>query len=306
MQAQKGMGFIMKSKDERRFQIFGNIIMIIMTILSVAPLLLVIISSFTDNNTLIRNGYSYFPEKLSIAAYRYIFVENPQVIKAYAISFELTAVGTVLSLVITTLLAYAISKKDIPGKGIMTFYIFFTMLFNGGLVPTYINYVNVFHIKDTFLALLIPNLVTNGFNILLMKSYFASSIPDEITEAAYIDGASEVQTFLKVVVPLAKPIIATIGLFSGIGYWNDWNNGYVYLSKRQDLYSIQNLLNRIVQNIQYLTQSSDANAAALLADLPTVSVRMAMAIAGVLPILVIYPFVQNNFVKGITLGGVKG
>ena len=296
----------MKSKDEKRFQIIGNIVMIIMTILAVAPLLLVIISSLTDNNTLIRNGYSYFPEKFSLAAYNYIFVENPQVLKAYAISFELTAVGTVISLCVTTLLAYAISKKDIPGKGIMTFYIFFTMLFNGGLVPTCINYVNVFHIKDTFWALLVPGLVTNGFNILLMKSYFASSIPDEIMEAAYIDGASETQTFLRIVVPLAKPIIATIGLFAGIAYWNDWNNGYVYLNRRQDLYSIQNLLNRIVQNIQYLTQSGDSNAAALLADLPTVSVRMAMAIAGVMPILVVYPFVQNNFVKGITLGGVKG
>ena len=296
----------MKSKDEKRFQIIGNIVMIIMTILAVAPLLLVIISSLTDNNTLIRNGYSYFPEKFSLAAYNYIFVENPQVLKAYAISFELTAVGTVISLCVTTLLAYAISKKDIPGKGIMTFYIFFTMLFNGGLVPTYINYVNVFHIKDTFWALLVPGLVTNGFNILLMKSYFASSIPDEIMEAAYIDGASETQTFLRIVVPLAKPIIATIGLFAGIAYWNDWNNGYVYLNRRQDLYSTQNLLNRIVQNIQYLTQSGDSNAAALLADLPTVSVRMAMAIAGVMPILVVYPFVQNNFVKGITLGGVKG
>lgn len=296
----------MKSKDEKRFQIIGNIVMIIMTVLAVAPLLLVIISSLTDNNTLIRNGYSYFPEKFSLAAYKYIFIENPQVLKAYAISFELTAVGTVISLCVTTLLAYAISKKDIPGKGIMTFYIFFTMLFNGGLVPTYINYVNVFHIKDTFWALLVPGLVTNGFNILLMKSYFSSSIPDEIMEAAYIDGASETQTFLRIVVPLAKPIIATIGLFAGIAYWNDWNNGYVYLNRRQDLYSIQNLLNRIVQNIQYLTQSGDSNAAALLADLPTVSVRMAMAIAGVLPILVVYPFVQNNFVKGITLGGVKG
>lgn len=296
----------MKSKDEKRFQFIGNMVMILMTILAVAPLLLVIISSFTDNNTLIRNGYSYLPEKLSLAAWKYIFIENPQVLKAYTVSFKLTAVGTTISLCVTTLTAYAISKKDIPGKGIMTFYIFFTMLFNGGLVPTYINYVNVFHIKDTFWALLIPGLVTNGFNILLMKSYFASGIPDEIIEAAYIDGASEPQTFMRIAVPLAKPIIATIGLFSGIAYWNDWNNGYVYLNKRQDLYSIQNLLNRIVQSIQYLTQSSDANAAALLADLPTVSVRMAMAIAGVLPVLIIYPFVQNNFVKGITLGGVKG
>ena len=222
----------MKSKDEKRFQFMGNVVMIIMTILAVAPLLLVIISSFTDNNTLIRNGYSYFPEKFSLDAYHYIFVENPQVLKAYLVSFRLTAVGTVLSLSVTTLLAYAISKKELPARGVLTFYVFFTMLFNGGLVPTYINYVNIFHIKDTFWGLLLPGLVTNGFNVLLMKSYFTSSIPDEIVEAAYIDGASETQTFLKVVVPLAKPIIATIGLFAGIAYWNDWNNGYVYLNNR--------------------------------------------------------------------------
>ena len=122
----------------------GNVVMIIMTILAVAPLLLVIISSFTDNNTLIRNGYSYFPEKFSLDAYHYIFVENPQVLKAYLVSFRLTAVGTVLSLSVTTLLAYAISKKELPARGVLTFYVFFTMLFNGGLVPTYINYVNIF------------------------------------------------------------------------------------------------------------------------------------------------------------------
>lgn len=286
----------------------GNVVMIIMTILAVAPLLLVIISSFTDNNTLIRNGYSYFPEKFSLDAYHYIFVENPQVLKAYLVSFRLTAVGTVLSLSVTTLLAYAISKKELPARGVLTFYVFFTMLFNGGLVPTYINYVNIFHIKDTFWGLLLPGLVTNGFNVLLMKSYFTSSIPDEIVEAAYIDGASETQTFLKVVVPLAKPIIATIGLFAGIAYWNDWNNGYIYLVKRTDLYSIQNLLNRLMQNISALTQNASqvGNVNQGLAEIPSVSIRMAMATLGILPIVLIYPFIQKNFVKGITLGGVKG
>ncbi len=296
----------MKSRDEKRFQFIGNAVMVIMTILSVAPVLLVLIASFTDNDTLVRKGYRFFPEKFSLAAYDYIFVKNPQVLEAYLVSFELTAFGTVLALSVTTLMAYAISKKDIPGKGIMTFYIFFTMLFNGGLVPTYINYVNVFHVKDTFWGLLIPGLVANGFNILLMKSYFATSIPEEIMEAAYIDGASETQTFLRIAIPLAKPIIATIGLFVGIAYWNDWNNGYVYLNRRLDLYTIQNLLNRIMQNLEYLKQSNNANASMLMATLPTVSVRMAMAIAGALPILLIYPFVQNNFVKGITLGGIKG
>lgn len=296
----------MKNREEKFLQVFSNVYMIILTILAVAPILLVLISSLTDNTTLIHDGYSFFPKKWSLQAYNYIFVENKQVVRAYGISFLVTAVGTSISLVITTLLAYSISKKGLPGRGIMTFFVFFTLLFNGGLVPTYINYVNVLHIKDTFWALVVPSLMLNGFNVLLMKSYFVTNIPEELLEAARIEGAGESITFVKIVLPLAKPIIATIGLFIGIAYWNDWNNGYIYLAKRTELYSIQNLLNRIVQSIQYLTQSGDANAAALMAKMPTVSVRMAMAIAGVLPILIIYPFVQDNFVKGITLGGVKG
>ena len=296
----------MKNREEKFLQVFSNVYMIILTILAVAPILLVLISSLTDNTALIHDGYSFFPKKWSVQAYNYIFVENKQVVRAYGISFLVTAVGTSISLVITTLLAYSISKKGLPGRGIMTFFVFFTLLFNGGLVPSYINYVNVLHIKDTFWALVVPSLMLNGFNVLLMKSYFVTNIPEELLEAARIEGAGESITFVKIVLPLAKPIIATIGLFIGIAYWNDWNNGYIYLAKRTDLYSIQNLLNRIVQSIQYLTQSGDANAAALMAKMPTVSVRMAMAIAGVLPILIIYPFVQDNFVKGITLGGVKG
>lgn len=296
----------MKNREEKFLQVFSNVYMIILTILAVAPILLVLISSLTDNTALIHDGYSFFPKKWSLQAYNYIFVENKQVVRAYGISFLVTAVGTSISLVITTLLAYSISKKGLPGRGIMTFFVFFTLLFNGGLVPSYINYVNVLHIKDTFWALVVPSLMLNGFNVLLMKSYFVTNIPEELLEAARIEGAGESITFVKIVLPLAKPIIATIGLFIGIAYWNDWNNGYIYLAKRTDLYSIQNLLNRIVQSIQYLTQSGDANAAALMAKMPTVSVRMAMAIAGVLPILIIYPFVQDNFVKGITLGGVKG
>lgn len=141
-----------------------------------------------------------------------------------------------------------------------------------------------------------------------MKSYFVSAVPDEILEAAYIDGATEFQTFYRVALPLAKPIVATIGLFAGIAYWNDWQNGYIYLTTNTDLYSIQNLLNRMIQNIQFLSQSSAniANANVGLASIPSVSVRMAMAVVGVLPVIIVYPFIQSNFVKGITLGGVKG
>lgn len=229
-------------------------------------------------------------------------------LKAYGISFFITAIGTTCSLLLTIGLAYGLSKKGLPGRGIFTFLVVFTMLFNGGLVPTYINYTNVFHIRDTIYGLLIPSLLMNAFNILLMKSYFVTGVPDEILEAAYIDGASEFQTMVKIAVPLSKPIIATIGMFAGIAYWNDWNNGYIYLVQRTDLYSIQNLLNRLMQNINALTQNASqvGNVNQGLSEIPSVTVRMAMATLGILPIVVIYPFIQKNFVKGITLGGVKG
>ena len=182
------------------------------------------------------------------------------------------------------------------------------MLFNGGLVPTYINYTNVFHIKDTIWALLVPSLLCNAFNVLLTKSYFVSGIPNEIIEAAYIDGANELQTLHSVVIPLAKPIIATISMFAGIAYWNDWNNGYIYLVKRTEFFSIQNLLNRLMQNINALTQNANQvnNVTTALADVPSVTVRMAIATLGILPIIIVYPFIEKSFVKGITLGGVKG
>ena len=180
----------MRTRQDRIFQIIGHAIMILLSLCAVVPLILLVISSITDNDTLVRNGYSFLPEKLSLYAYEYIFKTGSSVIRAYGISIVLTVVGTILSLAITTLLAYAISKKDLPGRGLLTFYVFLTMLFNGGLVPTYLNYTNTFGIKNTFWALLIPGLITNGFYILLMKSYFSTSIPYEITEAAIIDGAN--------------------------------------------------------------------------------------------------------------------
>jgi len=294
--------------EEGRFQILGNIIMILLSLAAVIPLILLLISSFTDDSALVRNGYSFFPEKWSSYAYQYIFTSGNSLTRAYIMSFVLTAVGVVAGLTITTLLAYGLSKKFLPARGVITFLVVFTMLFNGGLVPTYMNYVNVFHVKDTFFGLLLPGLLMNAFNVMMMKSYFVSGVPDEILEAAYIDGANEYQTFLKIAFPLAKPIVATIALFIGIGYWNDWMTATIYLSKRTDLYAIQPILNKMMQNIQFLQQNSSTVSGANvgLASIPAVSVRMAMAVVGVVPIIVIYPFIQNNFVKGITLGGVKG
>lgn len=298
----------MKTREEKVFQAVGAIFMIILAAVALIPIILLVIASFTSNNAIVQNGYSFIPKEWSLEAYEYMFLSSNKIIKAYGVSFFITAVGTVCSLVITTMLAYGLSKRDLPGRGFITFYIVFTMLFNGGLVPTYLMYTGIFNIKNTIWALLIPNLLMNAYNIMLAKSYFVTSVPNEILEAAKIDGAGEFRIFVRIAVPIAKPIIATIGMFVGIAYWNDWNNGFIYLTTNTDLYSIQNLLNRMIQNIQFLTQNSAGISQAQqgLAQIPASSVRMAMAVMGILPIVLIYPFIQNNFVKGITLGGVKG
>lgn len=301
----------MRTREEKIFQIIGNIVMMIASLLVIIPMILLLSSSFTDNDALIRDGYRFIPTVFSTEAYTYVFSTGNSILRAYGVSFLLTAVGTVCSLIITTMLAYPLARSGLPFRGVLTFLVFFTMLFNGGLVPTYINYSNVFHIKNTFWAILIPGLLMSAYNVLLTKSYFVTGVPTEILEAASIDGASEFRTFLSVALPMAKPIIATIGLFVGIAYWNDWNNSIVYLTSTggSQWYSIQALLYQMMQNISYLSQNA-TNLGGYnqegLASIPAASVRMAMAVLGVIPIIVVYPFIQNNFVKGITLGGVKG
>ena len=300
----------MRTKDEKIFQLIGNIIMWLAALMAIIPLILLLSSSLTENNALIKYGYRFIPTVFSTEAYTYVFSTGNSVLRAYFVSFLLTAVGTVISLIITTMLAYPLARQGMPFRGVLTFIVFFTMLFNGGLVPTYINYTNVFHIKNTFWAILIPGLLMNAYNVLLTKSYFFTGVPSEILEAASIDGASEFKTFLSIALPMAKPIIATIGMFVGIAYWNDWSNSIIYLtpSGGNQWYSIQALLYTMMNNINYLSQNAQNISAAQegLATIPAASVRMAMAVMGVLPIVVIYPFIQNNFVKGITLGGVKG
>lgn len=300
---------MVKTREERIFQIIANIIMAVMSLCALIPIVLLATSSLTANDDLLRDGYNFIPRAWSLENYTYIFdTSSSKILHAYMISFVLTVCGTLLGTVITVLLGYAISRPGMPGRGLLTFLIFFTMLFNGGLVPTYINYTTVFQLKNTFWGLLIPSLLMNAFNVMLVKSYFVTGIPEEILESARIDGAGEFRTFLSIAAPMARPIIATIALFVGIAYWNDWNNGYIYLTTNTDLYSIQNLLNRMQQNIQFLVTNSagSSNTSETLSNIPSEGIRMSMAVMGVLPIILVYPFIQNNFVKGITLGGVKG
>ena len=297
------------SKKQTRYQIVINAIMIIITLIIVLPFVLVLTSSLTDENVLIRNGYSFFPEEFSMYAYQYIIRQGEKIIRAYLITILVTVIGTAGNIALSALLAYPLSVKTLPHRNVITFFVFFTMLFNGGLVPTYLMYVNFFHIKNTIWALIIPNLLLSANTVLMIRSYFMTSIPDALFEAAKIDGAGHFKIFWKIVLPLGKPILITMGLFSGLTYWNDWTNGLYYLSGNdgQKLYGIQNLLNQMITDIQYLASGKiTGNIGAEVAKLPTTSIRMAIAFIAMLPLFIIYPFLQKYFSEGITLGAVKG
>ncbi len=297
------------SKSSRQFQIGINAVLILVTLMVVLPFLLVFVSSITDENVLIRNGYSFFPEKISFYAYQYIIRQGDKILRAYGVTILATFLGTILNVAMSALMAYPLSVRTLPYRRGITFFIFFTMLFNGGLVPTYLMYVNYFHIKNTLWALVIPNLLLSANNVLMIRSYYMTSIPDALFEEAKIDGAGHLRIFLSLVLPLGKPILVTMGLFSGLAYWNDWTNGLYYLSGNagQKLYSIQNLLNQMITDIQYLASGKVAgNIGAEVAKLPATSIRMAIAFIAMLQLFIIYPFLQKYFAEGITLGAVKG
>ena len=293
-------------KESTSWQIGAHTVMIIGSLLAILPFILLVIASFTDNQTALVNGYSFTPEKWSLEAYQYIASEWATIGRAYLMTILVTVIGTALSLVITSTFAFAVSNDKLPGHKILMFLCIFTMLFNGGLVASYYVYSNIFHIKNTIWALIIPNYLVSAFNVILVKNYYQNSVPDSLIEAAQLDGASELKIFFKVMLPLAVPTVATISLFTGICYWNDWTNGLYYISNEK-LYSIQQLLMKIMNNIQAMRSSSNAALIGTGAiDLPGTSIRMAMAVIGILPIMLIYPFVQKYLVKGVVVGAVKG
>lgn len=296
----------MKKKKISTYDISTNIIMTIWTILIILPFLLLFMSSITDENTLIANGYSFFPKKFSLGAYKYIIQSGEKILRAYAVSIGVTAVGTIVNILLSALLAYPLTVKNMPGRKFLMFYVFFTMLFNGGIVPSYIMWTGTFHIKDTIVAQLLPKLLMSAWNVMMIRTYFQNSIPDSLYEAARIDGASEFHIFFSMVLPLGKPILVTMGTFAGLAYWNDWTNGLYYIVKNQDLYNVQNLLNQMVSNIQYLAQSTDSNVTAAASAIPATGIQMAIAFVAILPIMLIFPRFQKFYAKGITLGGVKG
>lgn len=292
--------------ESKAFNRGATIILSVLVIIALLPIVLIVIASFTEETVLLRDGYTFFPAALSTDAYYYMVKQGAVIVRAYGVSFLVTAVGTAGSIVLTTMLAYPMSRKSFKYANALSFFVFFTMLFNGGIVPSYIMWTRFFHIKNTIWALLIPNYLVTAFNVILVKNFYANNVPDALVEAAQIDGASELQIFYKIMFPLARPVVATVALFTGLCYWNDWTNGLYYVDNEK-FYSIQLLLIKIMNNIQGLKANSSAAMLGTGAvDLPGTSVRMAMAFIGILPILLIYPFVQKYLVEGIVIGAVKG
>lgn len=286
------------------FRFAMSFIMLLFVLACILPFILLISSSFTSEAALTLNGYSFIPSEFSLAAYRYIWSVKENVLRAYGMSFLITSVGTALSIVMTMLFAYPLSRKDLPGRKALSFFLFFTMLFNGGFVPTYLIYSNIFHITDTIWALIVPYLLMNAFFVIMVRTYITTNVPFEVIEAATIDGSGEFNTLVKVVVPMSKPIIGTVALMTAIAYWNNWTNGVYFIQVKRELYGIQNYLNSVLSNIAFLQTHSDPGIQ--ITELPSVSIRMALAVIALLPILLAYPFFQKAFAKGITVGSVKG
>ncbi|GIO98414.1 carbohydrate ABC transporter permease [Paenibacillus sp. FSL W8-0187] len=292
--------------NSRAFQIIANILMFLFMIFCLFPFVLLVVSSFTDEGTLIRNGYSLFPEKFSLESYAYMYERLDTIVRAYGITVFVTVVGTVTSLIITVLLAYPLSRRDLPHRGKFAFFVFFTMLFNGGLVPTYIMWTRYLNIDNTIWALIIPALLLNAFYVIMMRTYFTTTIPDEVIEAGRIDGAGEFRILFRIVLPMSLPMVATLSLLIGLNYWNDWRNGLYYLTDHS-LFSVQNMLNTMLQDVRFLASGgAGGNASEIASNMPSVGIKMAIAVVGALPIMMVYPFFQRYFVKGITVGAVKG
>ena len=283
----------------------AHVLLAFSTLLCLLPMVLVLIVSLTSEQTLAVDGYSFFPRSWSFEAYTYAFTGGEAVLKAYLVTASVTLLGTALSLLITALFAYALSRKDFVHRRFFLGLAAFTMLFNGGLVPWYLVCTQFLGLRDSYWALIVPFLV-NAYYLVIMKTFFQSGIPDSIVESARIDGAGEFRIFFQIVFPIATPAFATVGLFVALGYWNDWWLPLMFV-ENPDLVNLQFLLYKLQNNLNFLTSGMvrSADAASSLSRLPAESARMAMAVLAAGPVVFFFPFVQRYFVKGLTMGSVK-
>lgn len=291
--------------EDKIFNFFIHIIFIILSVVFLYSFLIILGASFQTQEDIMHNGYLIIPNEFTFSAYKMI-LESPKIlIDSYLVTIVTTIIGTILGVMVVSSFAYVISRKNYKYRRALSFYIFFTMLFNGGLVPSYILIANWLHLKDNILVLILPSLVSTWF-IILMKGYF-QSIPESLIESAKLDGAGELTIFVRIILPISKPSIATIGLFYVLAYWNDWWLSLMYIESDK-LIKLQYLLVKILKNIEYLNSAEalKLGTKAMGVETPTLSARMAMCVLAAGPIVIIFPFFQKHFVKGLTVGSVKG
>lgn len=298
------------NRRENKISPIANILLhgafLILSFLCVIPVVLVIVVSFTHIDTLVNEGYQFIPGKLSWVAYESLFKDYGTIFGAYATSIGITVVGTVISVLLMALYAYPISRHDYPFRTFFTFVLFFTMLFNGGVVSKYIIFTQTLGLLDSYMALILPLLIV-PFNVIIMRTFFQTTIHPALIESARIDGASEFRVFFRIVLPLSLPVMATMALLGTILFWNDWFNSLLFI-RSEDKYPLQYLMLRVLNDVQYLRSNVQlaAQNPELMSKLPDESLQMALAVVCMGPILLIYPFFQKYFVKGLTVGAVKG
>jgi len=298
-----------KHRDPQHMHpVVNAIISVLLGILAftcIFPFIYVIIISFTSEESIVRNGFQLIPKEWSLDAYHYLWSMKEQLFRSYGVTIFITIVGTIISVLMITFYAYAISRPQFKYRKFFTFLAFFTMLFSGGLVPTYIVVTQFLGLKDTIWALILP-LTMNAFYIIIMRTFFLKSVSESILESARIDGASEWRIFFQIIFPLSLPGIATIALFSTLGYWNDWFTALLYIDD-PNLVPLQSLLMKIEANLEFMRQNLDVAIMqqSLFDTIPEESAKMAMVVIATLPIAISYPFFQKYFISGLTIGGVK-
>lgn len=292
----------MITKDRIAFNILGGIFIFFIALFCIIPIIMLVSGSFTSQAAIIKEGYRLIPREFALEAYKIIFESPLSVLRAYAITIFVTTTGTLLGLFITAMTGYVLSCKDFKYRDHFSFFFYFTTIFSGGLVPWYIMVVRYLHLKNTILALIIPMLL-NVLFIIIMRS-FMKNIPDSISESAKIDGAGDFQIFIKLILPLSKPVLATIGLFIALNYWNDWFMALMFIDNDK-LYPLQYFLYAILSKMDFINVAA-AQSGIPVPSMPSESFKLAMTVVATGPIVFLYPFVQKYFVKGITVGAVKG
>ena len=290
-----------------RANILLNIMFLILALICVIPAVLVVSIPFSAEQSITDYGYRLIPKIISLDGYGYLLKQGALIIRALGVSLFVTIVGTALGTLLTTLMGYVLSRPDYKLNGFLTMLVFIPMVFNGGLVSTYFIVSQFLHLKNTLWALILP-LSVSSFNVVICRTFFKTTIPEELIESAKMDGATQFKIFFQIVLPISLPVIATIGLFLCFAYWNDWYQSMLYIDN-QRLYSLQALLNAIMTNINMLAQNAatmGASMADMVANMPKEAARMAIVVIIVLPIACAYPFFQKYFISGLTVGAVKG